>query len=94
MKTQNKLLVVGAILAIVLLSLIAYWAYDTRKVTQRIEARVMTIEAMQSLRLLRQMLGLDDGCRSDYDLYDSVLRTYDPLWAEELDQDYYGSGSQ
>jgi len=89
MKTQNKLLVAGSILAIVLLLLIAYWTYDTRKVTQGLKTKMDTIEAMQSLQLLRQMLGLEGDCGSDV-----TMRLYDQFWAEYADQDYYGSGSE
>ena len=91
MKTQNKLLVAGCVLVIVLLLLIAYWTYDTRKVTKGIETKVVAIEAMQSLRLLKQMLGLEGDCGSEYD---ASMQLYDRLWAEEIDQYYYGSGSQ
>lgn len=91
MNTQTKLLVAGSALVIVLLLLIAYWTYDTRRVVLGLDTKVDAIEAIQSLRLFRQMLGLEGDCRSEYDM---GMRPYDRLWAEETGQDYYGSGSE
>jgi hypothetical protein len=85
MKTQNKLLAAGAILAIVLLMLIAYWTYDTRQATRDLEERMETVEAIQSLRLLTQMFGREGDCAYEGDMN---MRLYDRLWNEAYDTDY------
>ena len=85
MKTQHTLLTAGAILAIVLLALIAYWTYDTRQIAHDLEEKMETIEAMQSLRLLTQMFGRDGDCGYDYD---ATMRLYDRLWNDAYETDY------
>ena len=64
----RKLLIGAAAVAVLLLLLIAYWTYDTRRTVKNIDERITTLETVQSLRLLARLVGEDGKCGDPYGL--------------------------
>ena len=66
MTTKNKFFIAGAIAAIILLLMVAFWTLDTRRSIKRIEEKITTIEAAETLEALAYVFG-DGDCYGRYD---------------------------